>query len=444
MKFRELISALEKGGELIDVKKPVSPEFEAASVIFAAGERPIRFQKIGSSSYPLVAGLCSTRALVAQGLGIAPDRLLGTLSKAIDAPKPPDVFKKASCQEVVEETVDLDSLPLLKYFEGDGGNYITSAVAVIRDPDTGRNASFHRLMQIGKNRFTGRLVEGRQTHSTYQKLLKRGEELEIAFCIGNSTAVMLGSSVSPPEEVDELAIANALESTPLVKCKTKDIEVPADSEFILEGRITAEQTQEGPFVDLTETRDIVRTQPVIEIDKITHRKNAVFQTLLPGKREHKLLMGMPREPTIFREVNAVCECRNVVLTPGGCSWLHAVVQICKKRDDEPMKAIAAAFRGHRSLKHCVIVDSDIDINDPQDVEWAIATRFRAGKKLVLLENQPSSSLDPMADKPPGGKATVSKMGLDATMPLSDPTKPVAKFKRVEYRPAKVRDYASDR
>ena len=109
------------------------------------------------------------------------------------------------------------------------------------------------------------------------------------------------------------------------------------------------------------------------------------------------------------------------------------MQIKKKSDDEPKKAIDAAFRGHGSLKHCVIVDDDIDICNPQQVEWAIATRFRADSRLYVFKDQPSSSLDPIADKPPGQKARVAKMGLDATIPLSDPKHPASKFKRHDYR-----------
>jgi hypothetical protein len=149
-------------------------------------------------------------------------------------------------------------------------------------------------------------------------------------------------------------MANVLEKTELVKCKTVDLEVPADCEFVLEGRITGEKATEGPFLDLTGVVDRVRQQPVIEIKCVTHRNNPIYQTILAGKNEHKFLMGMPKEPTIFNEVNKVCQCRDVYITPGGCSWLHAVVQIHKQNADDGKKAIMAAFEGHKSLKHVVV------------------------------------------------------------------------------------------
>ena len=210
-----------------------------------------------------------------------------------------------------------------------------------------------------------------------------------------------------------------LEKTDLVKCKTVDLEVPADCEFVLEGRITKEKATEGPFLDLTGVVDRVRQQPVVEIKCITHRKNPIYQTILAGKNEHKFLMGMPKEPTIYNEVNKVCQCKDVYITPGGCSWLHAVVQIKKQNADDGKKAIAAAFEGHKSLKHCVVVDEDINIYDPHDVEWAIATRFQADKNTVILSNQPGSSLDPSGDLTEGKKATTAKAGLDATVPIGN-------------------------
>jgi UbiD family decarboxylase len=232
-------------------------------------------------------------------------------------------------------------------------------------------------------------------------------------------------------------MANALEKTELVKCKTVNLEVPKDCEIVLEGRITKEKRAEGPFLDITGTQDKVREQPVIEIKCVTHRKNPIYQTLLPGKREHRLLMGMPKEPTIYNEVSKVCSCTNVNITPGGCSWLHAVVQIKKAHADDGRKAIDAAFRGHGSLKHCVVVDDDIDIYDPNDVEWAIATRFQADKNAVIEPNQPGSSLDPSGDLCEGKKAITCKGGIDATIPFDKKDK---KFHRGEYRKVNVKDY----
>ena len=427
MGFRSFLEQLDKSGELTRIRKEVSTEYEMAGIIEALGEKPVFFEKVKESSIPVVAGLVSSKELIARALNIEKKQLLHRLSTAIENPVPPDVAEKGKCQEIIEQDVDLTKLPIMRYTEKDGGKYITSAVAIVKDPELGRNMAFHRLMLISKNKFVTRIVEDRGTDTA---LKKAGGELDIALCIGNSTAVLLAAATSLPKGVDELGMANALEKTELVKCKTIDLEVPRDCEIVLEGRITKEKTSEGPFLDTTGTIDKIRQQPIIEIKCITHREKPIYQTLLPGRNEHKFLMGMPKEPTIFNEVNKVCECKDVYITPGGCSWLHAVVQIKKKNPDDGKRAIGAAFEGHKSLKHCVIVDDDIDIYNPHDVEWAIATRFQADKNAIILPNQPGSSLDPSGDLTEGKKATTCKMGLDATIPFGKTDK---SFTKEQYR-----------
>jgi UbiD family decarboxylase len=426
--FRSFLKTLEESGELTRISKAVSTEYEMAGVIEALGEKPVFFEKVKESGIPVVAGLVSSKEIIARALNLGKDRLLRNLSSALENPVPPQVVAKGECQEIVEREVDLTKLPIMRYTEKDGGKYITSAVSIVRDPGFGaRNMCFHRLMLLGKNRFVARIVEDRGTDTA---LKKSGGELDIAICIGNSTAVLLAAATSLPMGVDELGMANALEKTELVKCKTIDLEVPRDCEFVLEGRITREKAAEGPFLDTTGTIDKVRQQPVIEIKCVTHREKPIYQTLLPGRREHQFLMGMPKEPSIFNEVNKVCECKDVYITPGGCSWLHAVVQIKKRNPDDGKKAINAAFEGHKSLKHCVIVDEDIDIYNPHDVEWAVATRFQADKNAVILPNQPGSSLDPSGDLAEGKKARTCKMGLDATVPSGKTDK---SFTKEQYR-----------
>ncbi len=188
---------------------------------------------------------------------------------------------------------------------------------------------------------------------------------------------------------------------------------------------------------LTETRDFERQEPVFVVDCITHRKDAMYQALIPGRFEHKILMGMPKEPTIYDEVSKVCECKNVLVTMGGGSWLHGIVQIKKKNSDDGKKAIEAAFNGHKSMKHVVIIDDDVDIYSPNAVEWAIATRFQGDKDLVVKPDQPGSSLDPSSKQEPGKKALTCKVGVDATIPFDVDKK---KYEIVRYKKVNIDDY----
>jgi UbiD family decarboxylase len=282
-------------------------------------------------------------------------------------------------------------------------------------------------MRIGRDRLVGRIVERRGTDTAWRKF---PDGLPMVVCIGLPPQVLLAAAMSPDKSVDEMGIAQAMAPTPTVQAVSVPVQIPAAAELVLEGTLTHEFATEGPFPDLTGTMDGTREQPVFRVTTVTHRRYPIFHALLPAGREHKNLMGMPREPSIFAEVNQVTQCTGVSITPGGCSWLHAVIQIAPQGPDDARQAIEAAFRGHSSCKHVVVVDTDVDIYDPYAVEWAIATRFRADRDLVILEDQPSSSLDPSARQVPGEKARTTKMGLDATIPWGAPK---AGYLRVQYR-----------
>lgn len=427
MSFRRFIEAAAATGDLITVNHPVDTTYEIANIAHALEGRPVLFTHINSHpGWRICAGVCSDRRYFSMDLGVPVPELMHKLAHALENPALPPVIEAAACQEVVIEDVDLYTLPILLHLPQDGGHYIASNVVIINDPDLGRNMCYHRLLRLDEKHFAARIVENR---GTYNALQKTEGDLPVAICIGVSLGVHLAASMSPPPGVDELAVANALSPTPLVKCLTNDLCVPADAEIVLEGRITRQAYSEGPFMDLTETMDITRMQPVIEIDLITHRRDPIFHALLPGGLEHKLLMGMPKEPTIFTSVNQVTRCTGVAITPGGTSWLHAVVQIDKHGPDDGRLAIEAAFKGHGSLKHVWIVDTDVDIYDPAQVEWAMATRFQADRDLYIFPNQPGSSLDPSGTHVPGKKSLTAKMGLDCTIPWDADR---SKFVRGEY------------
>ena len=435
---RAFITHVHRTGHLVEIERAVDPHLELARVMYALDGQPMLFHTL--TGFPLwraISGVCAQRQHFAAALGCAVPDLIHRLADALAHPTPPPVLDTGPCQEIVEDQVDLTRLPIPRYHPHDGGRYVTAGVAVIKDPDFGRNIAFHRLMLLDERRFVARLVEGRGTHTALAKVT---DDLPVAIAIGCPIQVLLAAAMSPPKGVDELSIAQALAPTPLVRCQTVDLEVPAEAELILEGHITHTLVDEGPFPDLTETMDGVRRQPVIEINCVTHRADPIFHALLPGGMEHKNLMGMPREPTIFAAVNEVCRCTGVCITPGGASWLHAVVQIEKQHAEDGRRAIWAAFRGHASLKHVVVVDTDVDLYDSADVEWAIATRFQADRDLVMLTEQPSSSLDPSATQTPGQKARTAKMGLDATAPLGEARRG---YERVRYEPVDLAQYGAN-
>jgi UbiD family decarboxylase len=193
------------------------------------------------------------------------------------------------------------------------------------------------------------------------------------------------------------------------------------AEIVLEGYITGERAREGPFVDITGTRDLVREEPVIRLTKMMTREDPIYHGLLPAGGEHKMLMGVPYEPLIYKAVSKVAKVKDVILTQGGCWYFHAIVQIDKETEADARRAIEAAFQAHGSLKHVVVVDSDIDIYDPSDIEYAIATRMRGDEDLVIHPNVRGSTLDPRSVD-----GITTKVGVDATARLDK----LWKFQRV--------------
>jgi len=434
MDVRRFLERVRETDSLVQVGRAADPNLELARLMFALDGKPVLFEELsGHPGWRALSGMCARREHFAAALDCTVSELIVRMSTALECPGTPPLLKHGPCQAVTD-LPDLNQLPIPRYHPDDGGPYITAGVTIVKDPDFGRNMSFHRLMQLDERRLSARIVEGRGTHTA---LTKVGPGLPIAIAVGAPIQVLLAAAMSPTKGVDELSLAQAMAPTPLVRCQTVPLEVPAQAELILEGRITGSWADEGPFPDLTGTMDHVREQPVIEIDHITRRREPIFHALLPGGMEHKNLMGMPREPTIFAAVNEVCRCTGAYITPGGMSWLHAVVQIDKRSEEDGQRAIHAALRGHSSLKHVVIVDGDVDVYDAADVEWAIATRFQADRDLVVLPDRPGSSLDPSGRQVPGQKSRTAKMGLDATAPLGELRE---EYERVTYQAIDLRQY----
>lgn len=412
MSLRSYIQHLIETGSMLKASHPVSKTYTIAGILKKTEPSPVWFDQVLESAYPVAGNLFCSKAAFARYFGLPVEGIIPALIQAIDHPSPCPVISEAPCQEVVNLHPDLDDLPILRHCEQDGGNYISSGVFIARHPVYGQNVDFHRAMQFSKTELAVRVVRNRH----FDTFLRDLGAVDVAICIGNPPNVLAAAATSVELGVNELEIANTLEPLPVVLAKTVDVMVPAECEFVLEGTVYLDRTHaEGPFVDLTETYDIIRHEPVFVLKAITHRKDAFWQALLPGCLEHKLLMGMPREPTIFRKVNAVTHCLDVNINPGGCSWLHAIVQIDKQSEDDGKQAIQAAFAGHSSCKHVYIVDADIDIYDPQSVEWAMATRFQGDTGLVVYPRAPGSSLDPSAE--PGSHAT-TRLGFDLTKPLA--------------------------
>lgn len=355
----------------------------------------------------------STREKIATGLGVSPTELIDVISFAVSAPSECSEIKNPKFRKYNPE-VDLLKLPIPRYFPKDGGRYISSGV-IVAESNGIRNVSFHRMMIVDSDTIAVRLVP-RHLYTMYNEARKKGEELNIAICVGAPIEVLLAAATSTDYGQDEMEIASALRKAagkpPLEMGRCDNgLLVPADTDYVFEGRLTLEKTAEGPFVDISGTYDAVRQEPVIKIDRMWTCDDPIFHLLLPGGWEHYLLMGLPREPMIFKTVRqAVPRVKAVRLTEGGCCWFNGVVSISKNKEGDGVNAIMAAFTGHSSMKQVIVVDDDIDINDDKEVEWAVATRMQ-GDDIIKIPGSAGSSLDHSAGK------TTWKIGYDATLPL---------------------------
>jgi UbiD family decarboxylase len=410
LSFREL---LDESGETIIVKGRISRELELTKILFKEKTKPVLFENL--DGHRAVGNLWSTRDRIARAMATDPKELTTKMMQAMDSPSAPQEIDSAPFDKNILTDFDLRESAIPKFYATDGGRFVTAGV-VVAEHDGIRNVSFHRMMLIGENKFAMRVVP-RHLYALHRRALAKGEDLKIAVAVGLCPSIMLSAATNLEFGKDELTVANSLRQLCLgepvnVRKIRNGLLVPAFAEYIFEGRVTKETHDEGPFVDITGTVDPIRKQPVVEIDRIYHRDDPIFQIILPGADEHYLMMGMPREPVIQRTVGlAVPEVHAVRLTEGGCCWLHGVISITKQKEGDGVNAIMAALGAHPSMKMVTIVDNDIDVFEDREVEWAVATRFQGHKGLVVIENARGSSLDPSADE------TTTKVGIDATKPI---------------------------
>jgi UbiD family decarboxylase len=416
--LRNYISQIKKSKELKVVKTKVSTKYEIAGITAKVdGLDAVLFENIKESNFRLVANLVGTRKRFALAIGGTENNIHEKVISAIKKAKPPKLISSGKFME--NKSKNLLSMPIVTHFEKESGPFITSSIAYAKNPETGKqNSSFHRLMPIDKTHLSIRMVEGRHLHRCFVDAKEHGEDLKIAITVGVHPAISIAGAYQAEWGKSEIDIANSLlnEKLTLAKLPSSGLNVPSGAEIVMEGKILRDKTHPEWMVEMLQTYDHKRSQPVFKLENLYFRNNPIFHDVLSGYSEHRLLMGMPIESKINGELKkSFSQTQQVSMTNGGCNWLHAVVQIKKKNESDPKKIIQKTFDSHRSLKQVTVVDDDIDPNNAESVEYAMATRFQADKDLVILKNVRGSSLDPSSNQQ---KLQTAKMGIDATRPLS--------------------------
>ncbi|HUU48932.1 MAG TPA: UbiD family decarboxylase [Nitrosopumilaceae archaeon] len=416
--LRNYISLIKKSGSLKIINSPVSTKYEIAGITAKVdGSFAVLFENIKESDFNLVSNLVGTRKRFAQAIGSDETKIHEKVISAIKKAKKPNVIPSGKFME--NKSRNISVMPIVTHFEKESGPFITSSIAYVKNPETGKqNSSFHRMMPIDNTHFSIRMVEGRHLHRCFIDAKDHGEDLRIAVTVGVHPAISIAGAYQAEWGHDEMDIANSLLGGKLTVSKLPftGLKVPSGTEIVMEGKILQDKTHPEWMVEMLQTYDHQRKQPIFELENLYFRNNPIFHDVLSGFSEHRLLMGMPIESKLNGELKkAYPQTKQVSMSNGGCNWLHAVVQIKKKNESDAKKIIKKTFQSHRSLKQVIVVDEDIDPNNAEAVEYAMATRFQADKDLIILTKVRGSSLDPSSDQK---KLQTAKMGIDATKPLS--------------------------
>lgn len=420
MSLRSALERYRAAGQLIEARAPVDPRFEVAAALWQVAAGPaVVFPQPG-----IVGNMLNSRRKLAVALGLEPEGVQPRLVAALEAPLPPRLTDgPAPCQEV--RTDSLEGLPIPTISEFDAGPYISAGITVVHDPETGcRNVGIARYQVLGPKELAGYFAPT-HTHAIRLKYQDLGQPMPVAICIGVDPAVQVASQVLAPLGFDEFGVAGALlgQPLPLVACVSQPLEVPADAEIVIEGEVApGDLVDEGPFGEFPGTYAPRRRNPRVRVTAVTRRRDALFQTILGGRSpEHLLTGGLAREAVLLRAVReAVPGVLRAVMPEGGCCRFSAVLQLRPRVPGEARKAALAAFVSQDLLKYVVVVDGDVDPLDPAQVEWAIATRARFERDLIVVPGLKSNPVDPASEG-----YTVTKLAIDATLPAGTIPEPLA-------------------
>jgi 2,5-furandicarboxylate decarboxylase 1 len=426
--LRGWLDHLAAHGRLAIIRPGMGLRFELAAIAKRLdGEKATFFPRPGDHPIPIVSGLLGARAWVADAMGVESGEVLRHFSAAAANPLPWREVPTAPLREVIHDEVNLGRLlPIPTHNELDSGPYISAGLMISRNPRTGiQNVAIHRCQLSGADEL-GVLLLPRHTLAFYEAAEAAGEALEIAIVIGVDPLTALASQAIAPLDQDELEIAGALHGEPLevVKCLSNEVRVPAGAEIVLEGRILPRRrAPEGPFGEFPQYYGERGERHVAKIDRVTHRRDAIFHTIVGGANEHLLLGAIPREATLLGHLRrSFPGVLDVHLSLGGVGRYVLYVKLKKRQEGEAKNVIMGAFAGHYDVKQVVVVDADVDIHNPREVEWAVATRAQPDRDLVVVAHSQGSKLDPSTDNGVG-----AKMGIDATVPLAAPA---GKFTRI--------------
>lgn len=427
--FRTALKRLDAAGRLIKVQTTLDRDLEVAGYMkHFDGDRALLFEDVRGAAMPVVGNVLASVTNVETVFGMDSWGVRGAMMRTLqDTPLPPVMADDDPVHDVVYATgIDLNEmLPILRHTASDGGRFITAGVVLTNDPETGvGNASYHRLQLVGPSRTAIKLDFGRHLRSAFESACQSGRPLPIAVCIGTDVALMyaaafMGSQM--PASADEMAAAGALRGAPIetVPCVSQPLAVPAETEIVLEGRLLVDESvEEGPFGEFVGYLSDKGPAPVFDVTAVTMRQSPVYHAINGVGRETIMLRKHVLEACALQAVrSAVPIVTDAELTAGGLHRFHLVLQVAKKvsqHEGMQRNAMLAAFAALKDLDLIVVVDDDIDIHDPDDVEYALATRMEASQDLVVVPEARGHEYVRVSNR-----GVEAKLGIDATVPVAE-------------------------
>jgi len=415
--MRSYMESLRARGELLEVTREVDPKHELAAVTSAAHrkwDKPILFHKVKHTALPVLTDIYGSRERLAEIIGIGPDEFCRKWNDLATVASTRDVALRPAAKpthDVVE--CKLSDLPLITYSERDAAPYFTSAMFLAHEPETGvRNLSFHRSMYVSDSELRCRLAPRHHLTLYHEKAEKMGKPLEAAMLIGPPPTAFLTAASPLPYDADELEVAAKLagESIEMRPCRHIDLMVPASTEIVIEGRFLPNvRRDEGPFGEFMGYYTPVGQNAVFEVLGVTRRSDAIFHSILCGSSEEVLTLELTVAANIFQRINAVLP--GIVDVTCHPFVLHTIVKIRQQYEGHGRQVLLAVFGAEPTwAKMCTVVDEDVNIYDMDDVTWAILTRSRPDKDVLILPDTPSFYRDPHKDH-------WGRMGIDATVPF---------------------------
>ncbi len=421
--IKSFLEDIRSEGDLISISTPLDPKYEISAFLSEIGKKEapaILFEKVKGHRLPVVGNLIGTRRRLALALGIEPNKLFEEFPKRMEKQLPPTLVQDTSAKEVITRRRGLDLtrlLPILTHYEKDSGPYITSGFSSARDPETGAiGRGLHRMELRGKDRLGISLLNP-PLSEIYGKYKKMGRPMEIATAIGMDPLIFIASILKAPAGTDKLSIAGGIrgEAIPMVKTEYVDLEIPAFAEILIEGMIDPKGKEEdGVLGESSGYYMGFSKSPTIQVTAITLRKDAIYHAIVPWSLEVDNLLylvhGLDFIPKMKREIPSIKEIRLIHRTFGS----HVVMSLDTENKGEIRRALSLAL-SFTNIKKVIAVNTDVNLQDDQELEWALATRFQADRDLIIMTNLRGQPIDPSS----GDGFLTAKMGLDATKPRSE-------------------------